>query len=122
MATELTVVDLPDAYEQDTALTPVDPGFVAGDPTGNTFRATGREILMVKNEGVGAATITVTSQPASRTGRTGDITNASIPAGELRIFQIFPRDGWESGGVISCTPSSSDLKLAVTRGQLQAAG
>lgn len=120
MATELTVVDLPDAYA--VSGTPIDVGLVASDLAGNTFRSTGREIVIVRNDNVAPQTITVTSQPASRTGRVGDITNASIPAGEVRLFQVFPRDGWESGGLITVTTSNVDMKLAVVRAPLQAAG
>lgn len=122
MATELTVVDLPGAYEANIANTPVDIGLVAADLTGNTFRSTGREVVVVRNDDVGVQTVTVASSPASRTGRVGDIAAASIPAGETRIFQIFPRDGWESGGLITVTASDVDVKVGVLRGQLQAAG
>lgn len=122
MATELTVVDLPSAYEAAIANTPVDVGLVASDLAGNTFRSTGREIVIAQNDDVGAVTVTVSSQPASRTGRVGDIAAASIPASGVRMFQIFPRDGWESGGLITITTSDVDCLLAVVRAPLQAAG
>lgn len=122
MATELTVVDLPGAYEAVIADTPVDVGLVAADLAGNTFRSTGREIVVVRNDDVGAVTVTITSQPASRTGRVGDIAAASIPASEVRMFQVFPRDGWESGGLITITASDVDLLIGVLRAPLQAAG
>lgn len=122
MATALTVVDLPGAYEANIVNTPVDVGLVAADLTGNTFRSTGREIIIVRNDDVGVVTITVTSQPASRTGRVGDIAAASIAADGVRLFQIFPRDGWESGGLITVTASDVDLMIGVVRAPLQAAG
>ncbi len=122
MATELTVIELPDAYETDITVTPVNANHVASDLAGNFFRATGREILWLFNNDVAPQTITVTSQPASRTGRTGDITAASVPAAEHRVFQIFPRDGWESGGFINVVTSDVDILLSVLRGPLQAAG
>jgi len=123
MATELTVVEAPSAYEQDTSLTPVNPGFVAADAVnGNSFRATGRELLLVDNPTGGPLNISVTSQPASRTGRSGDITTNPVAAGTVAAFQFFPRDGWESGGLISLLAASASLRLAVIRYPLQAAG
>lgn len=122
MATELTVVELPGAYEANIANTPVDIGLVASDLAGNTFRSTGREILIAVNTDIAVQTVTVTSQPASRTGRVGDIAAADIPASAVRIFQIFPRDGYESGGLITVTCGDVDILLAVLRAPLQAAG
>lgn len=101
MATQITIVDLPDAYEQDINLTPVDPGFTAADVTGMSFRSTGREVVVAWNKDNAAKRISINSQPASRTGRLGSIENANVPAGAVRVFQIFPRDGWESGGEIT---------------------
>lgn len=111
---ELSIVDLPFEYEDDILVTPVDPGFVVGSAGGDTFRSTGRELLLVNNPTGGALLITVTSSPHSRTKRTGDITNASIAGGAVGIFQLFPRDGWESGGVISILAAVT-LEVAVVR-------
>ena len=123
MATELTVVDLPDPYETDTANTPVDPGFAAADTTGNTFRNTGRELVLARSTGGGGETVTVTSQPASRTGRLGDISAATMPASpDVVAFQIFPPDGWAAGGLTTLTASAVTVEFAVLRGQLQGAG
>ena len=122
MATELTVVDLPGAYEDDILLTPVDIGLAAADLAGNTFRSTGREIVIVENDDAAPQTIDITSQPASRTGRTGDIAAASLGIGDVRVFQIFLKDGWESGGLITITASDVDVKIAVLRLPVQAAG
>ncbi|MCP4201161.1 MAG: hypothetical protein GY769_04425 [bacterium] len=119
---ELTVVDLPEGYEDDIASTPVNPGFVAGTVAGDTFRCTGKEILLVWNQGGAPYTVTVTSQPLSVSGRTGDITAASIPAGVFRVFQIFPRDGWESGGLVSIAVSNALVFVAVLRAPIQAQG
>lgn len=122
-ATELTVVDAPSGYENDITKTPVDPGFVTSDPTnGNSFRCTGKELLLVWNTGGAAEVITVNSNPASRTARNGPITTASVAAGKIEAFQIFPRDGWEVGGLITVASSSDHLLLAVVRFPVQAAG
>ena len=119
---ELTVVALPDGYEDDILLTPVDVGWEAGVVAGDTFRCTGREILLVHNTDSHGQTITVTSQPESRTGRLGHITSAVIPADEIRVFQMFPRDGWEVGGLVNIAVSDVDVDLAVLRAPVQAAG
>lgn len=121
--TELTVVDAPDPYESNIANTPVDPGFAACDPTnGNSFRCTGRELVLVWNTGANPEVITVNSNPASRTARNGPITNASIGVGAIEAFQIFPRDGWESGGLVTMAMTSDHLLIAVVRFPVQAAG
>lgn len=123
MATALTIVDLPDPYETNILNTPIDVGLEASDITaGNEFRNTGREFVLAFNNDIAPQTVTVTSQPASRTGRLGDITAASIPASGWRIFQIFPPDGWSTGGLTLLSTSDVDLQLAVLRGQLQGAG
>jgi hypothetical protein len=119
---ELTIVDLPAGYEDDILLTPVNIGLEAGVIAGDTFRCTGREILIAHNTDSHGQTITITSQPASRTGRLGHITNAIIPADEVRVFQMFPRDGWEVGGVVHVAVSDVDVFLAVLRAPVQAAG
>ena len=121
--TELTVVEAPSAYEAYIADTPVDPGFVVADPTnGNSFRATGRELLLVWNTGGAPEVITINSNPASRTARNGPITTASVGAGAIEACQIFPRDGWEEGGLITLTAASDHLLLAVVRFPVQTAG
>lgn len=124
MATELTVVTAPQAYERDTSKTPLDPGFAAVDvANGNEFRATGKELVLVRNtDGVAPHNVTVTSQPASRTGRLGHITTAVVPLDAYMVFQIFPRDGWESGGVILISGDDVQLEFAIVRLPLQAAG
>lgn len=121
--TELTIVDAPDPYEDNITLTPVDPAFVAMDATnGNSFRCTGRELVLVWNQGANPETITVNSNPASRTARNGPITTAEIGVGAIEAFQIFPRDGWESGGLVTMAVTSDHLLVAVVRFPVQAAG
>lgn len=124
MATELVVVEVPSAYERDETVTPIDPGFAAADvANGNEFRATGRELVLVRNTDSSTHNVTVTSQPVSRTGRTGDITDTVIPISpSMEAFQIFPRDGWETAGVIFISADNAFIEIAVLRLPLQAAG
>ncbi len=119
---ELTIVNLPSGYEDDILLTPVVIGLEAGELAGDTFRSTGREILIVRNDDVAQQTITITSTPESRTGRLGHITTAAVAASGTGVFQMFPKDGWEAGGLISVVVSDVDMKLAVLRAPVQAAG
>lgn len=121
--TELTIVNAPDPYEHNIANTPVDPAFVAMDATnGNSFRSTGRELVLIWNGGADPETITINSNPASRTARNGPITTAAIAGGTIEAFQIFPRDGWEKGGLITMAVTSDHLLVAVVRFPVQAAG
>ncbi len=123
MATELTVVEAPDAYEDVITVTPVDPGFVAADAVnGNSFRCTGKELIWVRNtDGAAPHNVTVTSQPASRTGRLGDITAAVIPLSGERVFQILPVDGWEVGGLCFISADDAQIEFAIIRYPLQVA-
>lgn len=87
----------------------------AGDnANGNQFAVGPRELVVAHNTSAGALTLTVTSVADARTGRTGDITTYSIPAGEYAIFGPFGNDGWgQSDGYVYLTPSATTLKLGV---------
>lgn len=111
MATALTPIDAPEPY----AASPADLTFTAGDATnGNEFPATGREMLIVRNDDGSAQTVTVQSvdDPFSRQG---DQTQ-SVPAGAYRIFGPFPTLGWQqSDGTIQISVGSANVQLAVVR-------
>ncbi len=113
----LVPVVLPTPYEQNTANTPIDPGFVASDSAGgDLIPITGREIVIVNNTDVGAQTITVTSQPGPTTQRTGDITAAPIPIGAIRAFQLFPWPGWIDGNAqMAVQTSTNNVPIAILR-------
>lgn len=113
----LVPVVLPLPFESNPANTPIDPGFVASDSGGgDLIPLTGREIVLVNNTDVGAQTITVTSQPAASTQRLGDITAASVPAGAIRAFQLFPTNGWvNSNGQLEVQTSNNLLQIAILR-------
>lgn len=123
MATNITITELPRPYERDILFTPVTATFTFADVVnGNQFANTGKEFVVVQNNDVGAQTVTVTSQPHSRSGRLGSITAASVPAAGYRVFQVFPPDGWAVGGVTLISASDADVRFAVLRGQLQGIG
>ena len=84
---------------------------------GDVFACTGREILIVHNSGLGAATITIKSESDDR-GRTGDIASYSLAAGDYSVFGVglTTARGWKNAsGKIRITVSSADLLVAVLR-------
>ena len=83
----------------------------AGD--NNSFKSTGREIVLVRNDNAGAQTVTIHSMIDER-NREGDITAYSIGAGEYAVFGPFPVAGWrQPDGTVHIDPSHADLKFAV---------
>lgn len=82
---------------------------------GFSFPATGRELLLVRNDNSAEQTITINSV-ADPYQRTGDIANYSLGAGEYAVFPPFPVDGWQqSDGSIHGAASAADVMLAVLR-------
>jgi len=88
--------------------------FTAGP---DKFVNSGKEIVVIKNDAVGAKTVTVTSQPDER-GRTQDEV-INIAAGEISIAGPFPPRAWsETSGAdvnkVGLTPDSeTDLFVMV---------
>lgn len=115
--TPLTITQMKDPFVIPAA-DGVDFALVAADAAnGNSFQCTGKELLIVQNSGVSARTLTVTSVPG-RDGRTGDITNYSIGAGEFAYFTqgLTNSKGWQqSNGMIYIAASNAEVKLAVLR-------
>lgn len=110
--TVLTPIDVPDKYgTAGVAIT-----WTAWDATnGNRFLCTGREILLARNVGAGAQTVTVTSQNDPQ-GRTGDISADSIAAGAFACYQRFPLSGWaDANNYVNIDGSTTDIEFAVLR-------
>ncbi len=83
---------------------------------GFSFPLTGRELLLIRNDNVGAQTVTIDSMPTKRTTRSGDIAAYSIGIGEYAVFGPFSSDGWEQAtGNINGEVSAADLSLAVIK-------
>jgi hypothetical protein len=95
-----------------TALTALT--FTAGDATNKErVKSTGREIIVFRNTGAGARTVTVDSVADVR-GRTGSLTAVSIPAGAFRISQMFPQEGWcQTDGYINFEVEHAEVTIAV---------
>lgn len=91
----------------------LDVAFTNGDASnGNEFTATGSDLLLVKNTGGVARTITFLSV-ADQFNRTGNVTAYSIGAGETIAF-YFGTSGWrQTTGKIHIDVEHADLKLAV---------
>lgn len=92
----------------------LDIAFTAADnANGHTTPFVGNRMLVVaRNSGAGARTITITSVADSH-GRTGDVTAYSIGAGEYKAF-IVERDGWQqSDGALYHTAEHSEVLVAV---------
>ena len=91
--------------------------FTAADTVnGNSFAATGNEILLIQNTDAAAHTFTVSSV-ADSLGRTDtSLANYSVAANTIAAIQISTLAGWiQSNGNINLTSSSNLLKFAVLR-------
>ncbi len=79
----------------------------------NQFTASGNDLIVAHNTGVGAVTLTITSV-VDTYNRTGDITAYSIGAGEFAVFGPLKSTGWiQTDGKVYLEASSADLKLGV---------
>ena len=92
----------------------LDAAFTAADAAnGNDFTATGFNLLLAKNTGAGARTVTFFSV-TDQYNRTGDVTAYSIGAGEIAVFYFGPAPGWsQSTGKINVTAEHAEVELAV---------
>lgn len=111
--TELSVTNVPSGW----ATSGVAGNFQAADTSnGNKFPATGQEILLAHNTDTSSHTVDVTSTGTGDTGRTGDISSDSIAAGEIRVYQEFPTDGWkQSDGTIYVDADATSVEFCVLR-------
>ncbi len=91
----------------------LDMTFTAADATNKEQFVPGNDTLVVvKNEGVVARTVTFTSK-ADEKNRSGDVTAYSLGAGELAMFR-FKKAGWmQSDGNIHMEAEHADIKYAV---------
>jgi len=93
----------------------LDLTFTAADASnGNQALFTGNRMLVVwRNSGAGARTVTITSVADPRNNRSGDVSAFSIGAGEYGGF-IVERAGWEqSDGYLYFTAEHAEVLYAV---------
>ena len=88
----------------------------AGDITNlNSFKATGKELLLVRNDDVAAQTFTIKSV-ADPFKRVQDITAYSLGISEEAAFWFGDIQGWrQPDGTVFIDPADADLKFSVMR-------
>lgn len=83
---------------------------------GNQFKASGNDLVIVRNSGASAYTFTYNSAAEGRFGRKGDITAESLAAGEVRIYGPATTDGWaQPDGYVYLNGSNASLLVGVIR-------
>jgi hypothetical protein len=83
---------------------------------GNSFVASGTEILLVQNTDASAHTFTVTSVPDPYGRVDTSLTGYSVPANQVHAIQISQTQGWvTAGNVVTLGCSSALIKFAVLR-------
>lgn len=109
--TTLTKTAAPGPYAADgVALT-----LTAADTANNNqFVASGKDIVIAQNtDGAAAHNVTITSV-ADDKGRTGDITNHSVPADGIAVFGPFEVAGWrQSDGKIYLEADNASIKFGI---------
>lgn len=81
----------------------------------NSFKATGKELVIAHNTGASPYTVTVSSvnDPYNRTQ---DIDAYSIPAGEIHFFGPFDLTGWQqSDGHIYLQAENSAVEFGIIK-------
>lgn len=88
--------------------------FAASNATdGNSYPATGKEILIAFNSDTGAHNVTLNSVADPVTHRTGDIT-LSVPAGGYAMIgPVDPKGFKNSDGLTHCIAADATVKFAV---------
>jgi|SRR6185437_1639788 len=91
----------------------------ASDATnGNSFVATGSEILLVQNTDAAAHTFTVSSVPDSLGRSDTSLSAYSVAANSFAAIQLSQLAGWiQPNGNVNLASSSALLKFAILRKQ-----
>lgn len=88
----------------------------AADVTnGNKISNATKDMLVVAhNAGASSRTVTIVSEPLDDTGRTGDVTAASVAAGAIRLFRL-TKQGWADSTTneILLSANHADVKFGV---------
>lgn len=81
---------------------------------GNSYVATGNEILLLQNTDSSAHTITITSVADSLGRLDTSLTGYSIPANGIAMIQMRQLAGWvQAGSLVLLATSSALVKIAV---------
>lgn len=110
--TALTVYDPPAPGNAPAAITEQ-----AADPVNfNNFPLTGREVVVVRNSGAAAYTLTVHSVADQEGRQDTSITAFSIAAGAVVVLPQFPLEGyWQTDGTLWLDGSSASLLFTIIR-------
>lgn len=115
--TALTVQDMKGPFDA-VAAGDLTVASVAPDTTnGNSFKCTGREIVIISNGTGSPVTVTFTST-ADAYGRTKDITAYSIPVSTVALFTggLTNSPGWKAtDGTVQFKVTGSGSQVAVVR-------
>lgn len=85
----------------------------ASTPAGDVVKLGGQDILIVRNSGVGARTVTITSQ-LDEHGRLGHITAQSLAAGAIAVFGPIPLAGWaDASGNLNLASEHAEITYCV---------
>jgi hypothetical protein len=81
---------------------------------GNSFVATGREVVLVNNTAGTAGTFTISSVPDSLGRSDTSLTAYSVAAAAFTAVQMKYLTGWlQTGGTVNLTCSAATMKFAV---------
>ena len=105
---QLTKITTPGGYKYEGA----NINYTAQIADGSMFRATGNELVLVKNPDTSDHTVTVQSV-ATRYNRTKDISSYNVPAGETHVFGVFPLHGWQQSDGNIYIDGETALEIAV---------
>lgn len=106
----LTVTTLPTPY----GTTPSTVTWNTASGVSDTYPSTGKEIVILRNDGAGTPTVTIESVNCPH-GRQGDSTIALEPSA-YGASQLFPPVGWRDGsGNVTITCADANVKIAVLR-------
>jgi hypothetical protein len=96
------------------AATTLDFTFAASDNVnGNSFPASGNDLLVVQNTNAGAQTFTVRSAPDPQ-GRSIDIATYQVGIGLFSVFKLSQQVGWvQPDGNIYLDSSNANIKFAI---------
>lgn len=111
--TAITPVTPVGPYPASVAANALDVAFTTGDATNDNSVAIGRRALvLMTNTDASAHTVTIASA-ADEYGRTGDITDYSIGAGEFAAFLIEPKGWRQTDGTVHIDPDTTDIDILV---------
>jgi hypothetical protein len=82
---------------------------------GMQFTASGKDILLVRNDEVSAQTVTITTADDD-IGRSGEVDAYSVGAGEIAVFGMFNTQHWrQTDGMVYVDMSDDGVQIIVVR-------